>query len=59
MAKYQIEFTDEIWQRIIIEANSEDEAREIFASGEFDWTDVQTFGGEIQDSVEITEVDNA
>lgn len=56
MGKFKIEWTEEVWNQITVEADSEDDAREKFWSGELDFEVVNITGGEIQDSVEIVEV---
>ena len=56
MARFKIEWTEEVWNQITVEADSEDDAREKFWSGELDFEVVNITGGEIQDSVEIVEV---
>lgn len=58
MPTYRIEWTEEIWNRLEIEAETEEEARELFHMGEFDYEAVKITGGEIQDSIEIVEVEN-
>ena len=54
MARYKIEWTEEVWRRVTVEADSEEDALTRLIEGEFD--DVQPYGCETQDSVEITEV---
>ena len=57
MAQFRVEWTEELWYRAVIEADTEDEAREIFWSGEFDTGYVgNLYNTEIQDSVEFEEV---
>jgi len=56
MARFKIEWTEEIWNRVFIEADSSDEALEMFWLGECFET-AQNCGYEIQDSVEIEEVE--
>jgi predicted ATP-grasp superfamily ATP-dependent carboligase len=51
MTNYLVSWTEEIWYRVNIQANSVEEARELFWSGEFDTE--ESFGGEIQDGVDI------
>ena len=55
MAKFQIDWTEEVWRRIVVEAESQEEALTRLIEGEFDY--VEPYGGETQDSVDITEVD--
>jgi hypothetical protein len=56
MAEFKIEWTEEIWNRVFVEADSVEDAREKFWSGEFDHEPVDVTGGEIQESVDIEEV---
>lgn len=55
MAQFKVEWTEELWQRAYIEAESEEEAREKFWDGECFET-AQNCGYEIQDSVDVEEV---
>lgn len=57
MAKFQIEWTEEVWYRKQVEADSQEEAMEKFWTGELDIDSSDSYGGEVQDSIEITEVD--
>jgi len=57
MDKYVVSWTEEIWQKVIIEAESEEEARELFYSGEYDIDSVKVTGGEIQDGVDINKLE--
>lgn len=59
MAKYEVEWTKEVWYRSTVEANSLEEARKLFWSGEYDDELDENIGTEIQDSVEITELPDA
>jgi hypothetical protein len=58
MPKYEIQWTDELWYRMTVEANSEDEALDTFHSGEYDLGNADLFGSELQDSVTIEEISN-
>ena len=57
MAFFEISYTDETWNRAIVEAKDEDEAREKFWSGDFDTSKIKEIGGEIQESIDIEELD--
>lgn len=57
MAKFEIEFTEELWKRVVIEADSLETAREIFYSGEYDQDRERIIGGELQDSIDISELE--
>lgn len=55
MAEFKIEWTEETWYRLYIEADSFEDAQDKFWSGEFDYQKAKITGSEIQDSVEIEE----
>lgn len=55
MSKYLISWTEEVRQRVVIEAESMEQVRELFYSGEFDMDTVKITGGEIQDGIDIEE----
>jgi hypothetical protein len=58
MATFKIEWTEELWCRAYVEAETREEAREFFWSGEFDASDPSYVDGtEIQDDIEIEEVE--
>ena len=46
MAKYLVSWSEINWHNLVIEAESEDEAKEILLSGDFDVEDVRNIGGE-------------
>lgn len=56
MAKFEIEFTEEVWQRIIIEADSLDDAHDKFWSGDWDDAKPKIYDGEIQENIDISEI---
>lgn len=58
MANFEIEFTEEIWKRVVIEAKDIEEASEKFYSRDYDESTEEITGGEIQDGVDIEEVEN-
>jgi hypothetical protein len=53
MPKYEVNWTEEIWFRGFIEADSKEEAYDIFWK---DMPDGKEYGGEIQEGVSIAEV---
>jgi hypothetical protein len=55
MAKYELKWTEELWTRTIIEADSKEDALEKFWSQHFDG---EVYGGEIQEGVDVEEVEN-
>lgn len=55
MPKFQIDWTEEVWKRVTVEAESEEDVLTRFIEGEFE--DVEPYSGETQDSIEITEVE--
>ena len=59
MSKYSISWTQEIWNRATIEANSVEEAREKFWLGEFDISGTKETGAEIQDGIDIEELEES
>jgi len=56
MARFKIDWTEELWQQVYIEADSEEQARELFWQGEFDNQQIELYGTEVQDSVLVEEV---
>ncbi len=54
MGKYVVEFTDELWKRVVVVADSEDDAREKFWLGEFDVDAVEVFGGELDQDIDVS-----
>lgn len=57
MAKFTVHWTIEEWYRVDIEADSRDEALEIFYAQAYDEFDVKHLGSELQDSVEAKETE--
>ncbi len=57
MGKFKIEWTEEVWYRMEVEADSYDDAREKFWAGEYNLDNGTQTGGECQDSVEIEEIE--
>ena len=57
MTNYLVSWTQEIWNRENIEANSVQEAKEKFWSGEYDTSDTKETGAEIQDGIDIDELE--
>lgn len=55
MAKYLVSFTQEQWYTVEINANSEEDAREVFWSGYWDWESARLVGEETQDGIDIEE----
>ena len=55
MAKYLIEWTNEDWYRMEVEAESEQEALDNFWSGEYSWANAAIIGGEVQENVDVWE----
>jgi hypothetical protein len=54
--QYKVSFTVERWGRVVIDADSEEQAREKFWAQEFDYEKVEQFGMEVQDSVDVEEL---
>ena len=55
MKTYRILYTYEKWYSVNIAAESEEQARELFFSGEFNDEDQVLIGEEIQDGIDIEE----
>ena len=53
MPKYLISFTEEDWYQIVIEADSERQAKDKFWTQDFDPEDIVHTGTEIQESIDI------
>jgi hypothetical protein len=59
MPKFEIEWTEESWYRITIEADSEEKALELWNTCDYpEYDDLKPYGGEIQDGVDINELEN-
>ena len=54
MKTYTIKYTMENWYEVKVTAKDEEQAREIFFSGNFD-DDPRLFGGELQEGIDIEE----
>ena len=55
---YQIKYTAEKWYKVNISAENEDQARELFFSGEFD-EEPRLYGEELQDGIDVVYVGEA
>jgi hypothetical protein len=55
MAKFIIEFTEEAWYRLEVEASSREEALDNFWGCEYEYSRANQFGGEIQQDITIIE----
>lgn len=51
--EYTVAWTEENWYKVRIEAESIEQAKELFWAGEFDPSGVKNTGTEIQDGVDI------
>jgi hypothetical protein len=56
MAFYKVDWTEEQWFRVVMEADSIDEALEKFSMN--DYENEEMYGAETQDSVEISMIDD-
>ena len=56
MAKYMIHWTEELWYRMEVEADSKEEALGKFREGEYDFDNAVNTNVETQDSIQIFEV---
>jgi len=58
MPKYEIEWTQELWFRITVEAKDKQEAIDKWSSGDYDgYENLEHYGMDIQDGVDITEIE--
>ena len=55
MKTYEIKYTAEKWYKVNISAENEDQARELFFSGEFD-EEPLLYGEETQDGIDVVYV---
>lgn len=51
--EYVIRFTEEVWYEAVVEAESEEAARELFDSEDFDWSIAKVKRSEMHDSISI------
>ena len=58
MSKYTISWTEELWYRMDVEADSKDEALDKFHAGDYDFDNAKNTDVHLQDSVDIWEVSN-
>ncbi len=56
MAKYLVKYQEENWYDVVIEAESEQEARDKFWEFDFDQNSARLVGEEIQENVEVEEL---
>jgi cytoplasmic iron level regulating protein YaaA (DUF328/UPF0246 family) len=57
MGKFVVHWTVEEWYRVDIEAETREEALEIFHGQAYNDLDVKCIGAELQDSVEVREAE--
>jgi hypothetical protein len=57
MPKYRIDWTEEYWYTMEVEADSLEDAREKFHQSDYDFGDAESLGSELQDSVTVEEVE--
>ena len=59
MPKFEFEWTEELFYRATIEADTKQEAIDLWSSGEYpEYHHLEHYGSEIQDGVNITEVED-
>ena len=56
MARFKVEWTEEVWYRTEVEADNEFQAKEKLLLGEVDLEKAKVFGSELQDSVTAEEI---
>ena len=57
MPKYRIEWTEEFWYALEVEAESKEDALDKFHKHEYDFGDAEDLGAELQDSITVEEVE--
>ena len=57
MNKYVIEWTEEFWYAMEVEAESKEDALDRFHQSDYDFGDAEPLGSELQDSVTVEEVE--
>ena len=57
MPKYRIEWTEEYWYTMNVEAESKEDALDRFHQSDYDFSDAEPLGSELQDSVTVEEVE--
>jgi hypothetical protein len=58
MNEYVVSYTVETWYRVVIKADSMEQAREKFWEFDFDQDSAKQFGAEIQDGIDVWEKDS-
>ena len=53
MNKFTVSWTEEVWQNVVIEADSKEEAVNKFWENDYDFSSTKITGGEIQDGVDV------
>lgn len=56
MPKYRLEWTEEFWYALEVEAESEQEVLDKFHKQEYDFDDAVNLGAELQDSITVEEI---
>ena len=57
MSKYTISWTEELWYRMDVEADSKEDALDKFHAGDYDFDNAKNTDVHLQDSVDIWEVE--
>jgi uncharacterized protein YjgD (DUF1641 family) len=58
MPKFRIEWTEEFWYALEVEAESKEEVLDKFHNHEYDFDDAEDLGAELQDSITVEEISN-
>lgn len=59
MPKYEFEWTEELWFRAKIEGKDKQDAIDKFFTGDYpEYTGLEPYGSEIQNSIDITELED-
>ena len=56
MPKYRLEWTEEFWYALEVEAESKQEVLDKFWKQEYDFDDAESLGAELQDSITVEEI---
>lgn len=57
MPKYLIEWTEEFWYAMEVEAESREDALDRFHQSDYDFGNAEHLGSELQDSITVEEVE--
>lgn len=59
MPTFRVEWTEEYWFRATIEADTKQDAIDLWSSGKYpEYHNLEHYGSEIQDGIQITELED-